>query len=374
MTAVLREWVNLDLRHRHWRRPCEREDGCLPAKERGLNRSPLKLSGGTSPANTLISGFQTPEWRDDKYLLLKPPHRGCSVTAARANEYLPRAIAESWGHISSRGYLGIRLLQADCHLPRQRNYGQSKRVGGAHIKLPGAVLEGQQAPEDMRSRPRSTQPQIPPSGPARTTLGAPNPFSCPLGEAGPLPGIGLSPTPERALLTLHPQTSPPGSHGDALQPSPSDTGDAGPLGTRQPACLRGSAVWKERDRAGDRPGPTGLGKVARARERGSQCPLAPGWTQTGGVATPSSSLLGAGTMLPNLSLFAKVLGKCRLLPKLPGTCSRRAARVARGPWQLYVGPCWVHQSTSSSLARLVSTREVPGADSLAARPPGLADN
>ena len=206
MTAVLIEWVNLDLRHRHWRRPCEREDGCLPAEERGLNRSPLKLSGGTSPADTLISSFQTPEWRDDKYLLLKPPHRGCSVTAARANEYLPRAIAESWGHISSRGYLGIRLLQADCHLPMQRNYGQSKQVGGAHIKLPGAVLEGQQAPEDVRSRLRSTQPQIPPSGPARTTLGAPNPFSCPLGEAGPLPGLGLSPTPERALFTLHPRT------------------------------------------------------------------------------------------------------------------------------------------------------------------------
>lgn len=275
MTAVLIEWVNLDLRHRHWRRPCEREDGCLPAEERGLNRSPLKLSGGTSPADTLISSFQTPEWRDDKYLLLKPPHRGCSVTAARVNEYLPRAIAESWGHISSHGYLGIRLLQADCHLPMQRNYGQSKQVGGAHIKLPGAVLEGQQAPEDVRSRPRSTQPQIPPSGPARTTLGAPNPFSCPLGEAGPLSGLGLSPTPESALLTLHPRTLLRGSHGDALQPSPSDTGNAGPLGTQQPACLRGSAVWKEGDRAGDRPGPTGLGKVAGAREKGSQCPLAP---------------------------------------------------------------------------------------------------
>lgn len=108
-----------------------------------------------------------------------------------------------------------------------------------------------------------------------------------------------------------------GSHGDALQPSPSDTGDAGPLGTQQPACLRGSAVWKERDQAGDRPGPTGLGKVAGAREGGSQCPLTPAWTQTGGVATPSSRLLGVGTMLPELSLFAKVLGKGRLLPKLP---------------------------------------------------------
>lgn len=188
---------------------------------------------------------------------------------------------------------------------------------GVHIKLPGAILEGQQAPEDTRSGPWSTQPQIPPSGPARTTFGAPNPFSCPPSEAGPLPGPGLSPPPERALLTLHPQTPPPGSHGDALQPSPSDTGDAGPLGTQQPACLRGSAVWKERDQAGDRPGPTGLGKVAGAREGGSQCPLAPAWTQTRGVATPSSRLLGVGTMLPKLSLFAKVLGKGRLLPKLP---------------------------------------------------------
>lgn len=119
---------DLDLRHRHWRRPCKREDGCLPAKKRGLNRSPLKLSGGTSPANTLISGSQPPERRDDKYPLLKPPHQGCSVTAAGANEYPGRAIAESWGRISSRGYLGIRRLQADCHLPTQRNYGQAKCV------------------------------------------------------------------------------------------------------------------------------------------------------------------------------------------------------------------------------------------------------
>lgn len=171
------------------------------------------------------------------------------------------AAADIWGS-------GCSKQTATCQ--RSGTTGRQSVCGrGVHIKLPGAILEGQQAPEDTRSGPWSTQPQIPPSGPARTTFGAPNPFSCPPSEAGPLPGPGLSPPPERALLTLHPQTPPPGSHGDALQPSPSDTGDAGPLGTQQPACLRGSAVWKERDQAGDRPGPTGLGKVAGPGREGA---------------------------------------------------------------------------------------------------------
>ena len=246
--------------------------------------------------------------------------------------------------------------------------------GGAHIKLPGAILEGQQAPEDTRSGPRSTQPQIPPSGPARTTLGAPNPFSCPLGEAGPLPGLGLSPPHERALLTLHPQTPSLGSHGDALQPSASDTGDAGPLGTRQPTCLRGSAVWKEKDRAGDRPGPTGLRKVAGARERGSQCPLD---LNGRGSHTQLPSPGGRHHAAKSLT-FCQSLGKRQTFAKTPtlspGACSRRSAWVARGPRQLCVGPCQMHHSPSSSLSRLVSTQDVPGADGLAARPPGLADN
>lgn len=87
---------------------------------------------------------------------------------------------------------------------------------------------------------------------------------------------------------------------------------------------------------------------------------------------------GGGHHAAKSLTFCQSLGKRQTFAKTPtlspGACSRRSAQVARGPRQLCVGPCQMHHSLSSSVSRLVSTQDVPGADGLTAHPPGLADS
>lgn len=224
----------------------------------------------------------------------------------RLNPHPGRAIAESWAITASVDIWGSggSKQTATCQRAELRA-GEVCVVGSAY---PGGPT---------RSGPRSTQPQIPPSGPARTTFGAPNPFSCPQGEAGPLPGPGLSPPPERAPSHASPPDPPPGSHGDACSLTQRHrgrwaTGHTAASLPQGECCLEGEGPGRWQP-GSHRPREGGWGQ-----EGGSQCPLTSAWTQTGGVATPSSRLLGVGHhVLPELSLFAKVLGKGRLLPKLP---------------------------------------------------------
>lgn len=54
----------------------------------GADRSSLTASGGTKPANTLISDFQPSELWDNRFLLFKLPQLWYFVTEALANEYL----------------------------------------------------------------------------------------------------------------------------------------------------------------------------------------------------------------------------------------------------------------------------------------------
>lgn len=137
------------LRHRHWRRPCEREDGCLPAKERGLNRRPLKLSGGTSP-NTLTSGSQPRERRYDKYPVLKPPHQGCSVTAARANEYPAELLLRAGGTSAA-----VDIWGSGCS--KQTATCQRRGTTGRRSVCRGERTSSSQVLSWRASRPQRTQ-------------------------------------------------------------------------------------------------------------------------------------------------------------------------------------------------------------------------
>lgn len=87
---------------------------------------------------------------------------------------------------------------------------------------------------------------------------------------------------------------------------------------------------------------------------------------------------GGGHHAARALTFCQSLGKRQTFAKTPtlspGACSIRSAQGARGPQQLCVGPCQMRHSPSSSLSRLVSTRDVPGADGLTAHLPGLANS
>ena len=63
----------------------QREGVCLHAKERGL--------GSNRSSHTLISDFESPELRENKFLLFKPPSMCYLVRATLTNQYTALPLA-----------------------------------------------------------------------------------------------------------------------------------------------------------------------------------------------------------------------------------------------------------------------------------------